>query len=149
MATSPEDALRSYLAVGDAQQFDEFTRVLHDDVVVHSPGEATYVGIAAQVATWQAAHAGLSNLQHAIKLLVVTGDLVAAHVKVSGTHEGGFLGVEPTGSRLHVDQALFARVRGGRIHEMWEVVDTGEGLRQLGVLADQSLSLTRDPANDG
>ncbi|HZW44058.1 MAG TPA: ester cyclase [Dermatophilaceae bacterium] len=149
MVTGPGDVLRSYLAAGDAQRFDEFPRVLHDAVVVHSPGGATCVGIAAQVDTWQAAHAGLSNLHHAVEQLLVSGDLVAAHVTVSGTHEGVFLGVEPTGNRLHVDQALFARVCDGGIREMWEVVDTGDGLRQLGVLAHQPLGLTRDPASDG
>lgn len=149
MVTGPGDVLRRYLAAGDSQQFDEFPRVLHDDVVVHSPGGATHVGIAAQIGSWQAAHAGLSDLDHAVERLIASGDLVAAHVTVSGTHAGVLLGVEPTGSHLHVDQALFMWARGGRIREMWEIVDTGEGLRQLGVLTDQSLSLTRDPANDG
>ena len=47
-------------------------------------------------------------------------------------HNGPFLGVEATGARVDVDQALFVRVEAGRIAEMWEVVDTGSGLRQIG-----------------
>jgi predicted ester cyclase len=119
MVTEPEDALRSYLAAGEARHFDEFSRVLHDGVVVHSPGGATYVGVDAQLAAWQAAHARL------------------------------FLGIGPTGHRLQVCQALFARVGAGRIQELWEVVDAGDGLRQLGVLADQSLDLARPSGSDG
>jgi hypothetical protein len=76
MVTEPEDASRSYLAAGEARHFDEFSRVLHDGVVVHSPGGATYVGVDAQLAAWQAAHARL------------------------------FLGIGPTGHRLQVYQAL-------------------------------------------
>lgn len=149
MATGPEDALRSYLAAGDARHFDEFARMLDDDVVVHSPGGITSVGISAQAATWQAAHAGLGDLRHTVEQLLVAGDAVAARVTVSGDHIGAFLGIQPSGNRLQVPQALFARVDAGRIQELWEVVDTGNGLRQLGALAHQSLDLTRSPESDG
>lgn len=70
--------------------------------------------------------------------------LTAARVRVIAIHHGPFLGVAATGNRLEVDQALFARVDGGRIVEMWEVVDTGSGLRQLGLLPATQL-LGPDP----
>jgi hypothetical protein len=38
-----------------------------------------------------------------------------------------------------VDQALFARLHDGQIIELWEVVDTGSGMQQLGLLVDQVL----------
>jgi predicted ester cyclase len=59
-------------------------------------------------------------------------------------HTGTFLGVPPTGATVEVDQALFARIENGRIDELWEIVDTGSGLRQLGVLGDQALGLDED-----
>ena len=139
---STGDVLRRYLAAGDAAAFDVFPQVLHDDVVVHSPGGSTHLGIAAQVAAWQAAHAGLNDLVHVVEQLVASGDVAAARVRVDGTHEGPFLGVGPTGRRLQVGQALFAQVVDGRIRELWEIVDTGDGLRQLGVLTGQSLGPT-------
>jgi predicted ester cyclase len=62
-------------------------------------------------------------------------------VLVTGVHTGTFLGIPPTGRRIEVDQALFARVERGRIGELWEIVDTGSGLRQLGVLGNQAIGL--------
>lgn len=70
----------------------------------------------------------------------MSGESVAARIVVTGTHVGPFLGVPPTGAMLRVDQALFVRFQQRRIAEMWEVVDTGSGLQQLGVLGDVPLS---------
>ena len=94
----------------------------------------------ATIATWRAARAGLSDLRHEALDAVVTGDAAAVRVEVSGRHTGDFLGVAPTGAPIRVDQALFVRVEDGRIVEMWEVVDTGSGMQQLGVLGEQQLS---------
>lgn len=41
---------------------------------------------------------------------------------------------------MDVDQAIFVKVETSQIVEMWEIVDTGSGLRQLGILDDQALS---------
>ena len=71
--------------------------------------------------------------------------MAAARIRVSGVHNGRFLGVEPTGVRVDVDQALFIRVESHRIAEMWEVVDTGSGLRQIGVIGGQALSPGAEP----
>ena len=67
--------------------------------------------------------------------------VVAGRVLVTGVHPGTGRGLPPTGRRTEVDQALFARVERGRIGELWEIVDTGSGLRQLGVLGDQAVGL--------
>lgn len=132
--------MRGYLRDGDRNDGEALRRWLHEDVTVHSPGGVTTSGIPDNVATWAAAHAGLASLRHEIQDLVVDGGLVAVRVVVTGRHHGHFLGIAPTGRQVRVDQALFARVDDGRIVEMWEVVDTGTGLQQLGVLSGQMLS---------
>jgi len=73
---------------------------------------------------------------------VVDGSgVVAGRVLVTGVHTRD---LPPTGRRIEVDQALFVRVEGGRICELWEIVDSGSGLRQLGVLGDQAIGLDED-----
>ncbi|MBW3604504.1 MAG: ester cyclase [Actinobacteria bacterium] len=137
MTVDPADVLRGYLHDGDRNDNEALARWLDPDVETHSPGGVTTVGIAAQAESWTAAHTGLGELRHEVTDVVAEGELVAARVDVTGIHHGHFLGIAPTGRRIRVDQALFARVRDGRIVEMWEVVDTGAGLRQLGVLSGQ------------
>lgn len=149
MAHDPADVLRGYLACGDAGTLDDLATWLHDDVVVHpAGGGAAYTGVPEAALTWAEAHEGLASLRHEVRDVVVQGDLAVARVRVSGTHEGVFLGLEATGRSVEVDQALFARVADGRVVELWEVTDTGQGLRQLGRLDDDQ-SLTPGPQGPG
>ena len=136
-----ERLLRSYLAAGDAFDRLALHRVLDPNVVTHSPGGEVVRGRDGLIAAWTAAHAGLAGLRHDVVDVVADDHRAVARVRVSGTHTGPFLGVPPTARRVEVDQTVWACVApeadgsgDGRIVELWEVVDTGAGLRQLGVL---------------
>ena len=133
------DILQSYLRAGDAQDYPTVARALHKDLVTHSPGGMTMRGLEANLDAWKAAHDGLDLLEHRVVAVVAEDNSVAARVAVTGRHTGSFLGVAPTGAHLAVDQALFARLHGHQIVELWEIVDTGSGLQQLGVLGPQAL----------
>lgn len=135
-----EQLLREYVRAGDSRDLPTLRRLLHPDVITHSPGGTTTRDAEGNIAAWEAAHAGLDSLAHEIQAVVAMGDVAAGRVLVSGIHSGSFLGVGPTGARIEVDQALFVKVAASRIVETWEIVDTGSGLRQLGVLDDQALS---------
>lgn len=135
-----ERLLREYVRAGDSGDYPMLRQLLHADVVTHSPGDATVHGVDGQIAAWKAAHAGLGQLIHEIRAVVGSGNTAAARARVHGVHRGRFLGVEPTGARVDVDQAIFVKVETSQIVEMWEIVDTGSGLRQLGILDDQALS---------
>lgn len=134
------DVVVAYLAAGDRGDWAQMEACLVKDIVTHSPGGTTSVGIEAQRASWSAARAGLQDLRHKVKSVLVSGQSVAVRIVVTGTHVGPFLGVPATGATIRVDQALFVRLRRRRIAELWEIVDSGAGLQQLGVLGDQPLS---------
>lgn len=134
------DVVVAYLAAGDRGDWDQMEACLANDLVTHSPGGTTSVGREAQRASWSAAREGLQDLRHEVKSVLVSGESVAVRIVVTGTHVGPFLGVPATGVAIRVDQALFVRLRRRQIAEMWEIVDSGAGLQQLGVLGDQPLS---------
>jgi len=135
-----ERLLREYLEAGDGGDYAALERVLHSEVTTHSPGDVTTHGVDSQILAWKTAHEGLDDLRHEIETVVASGASAAARVRVSGVHRGTFLGVEPTEVPIEVDQALFLQTDRGRVVEMWEIVDTGSGLRQLGLVGDQPLS---------
>ena len=137
---SADELLRQYVHAGDARDYSALKRLLDANVLTHSPGGVETIGIDGQIAAWSAAHKGLEELRHEVRDVVARGNTAAARIRVSGVHNGQFLGVDATGARVDVDQALFVRIESGRIAEMWEVVDTGSGLRQIGVIKDQILS---------
>lgn len=66
--------------------------------------------------------------------VVASGDTVAMRVTLSGTHEGEFMGFEPTGESFEVANMAFTRVTDGRIAERWVLPDAYGMLEQLGVL---------------
>lgn len=134
------EVLRAYVNAGDSEDYAALRRYLAEDVVTHSPGGIVTEGVDAHVRSWVAGHEGLAMLRHEIKSVISAGVVAAARIFVTGVHNGRFLDLEPTGARVGVDQALFVRVEAGLIAEIWEVVDTGSALRQMGVLGDQPLA---------
>ena len=146
MTLQVESVLRSYLAAGDNADYAEMTRWLDDRVVVHSPGGATNHGIGANIAAWVAAHEGLADLTHEIHEVIAQPPWVVARIVITGNHHGSFLGLASTGKSIRVDHALFARVADGRMVELWEIVDTGRALQQLGVMSGQALAPGERPS---
>ncbi len=64
------------------------------------------------------------------------GDMVADHWHMEGTHGGPFMGIPPTGRRVHVEGIEVFRMSGGQIVERWAQVDTMGLLRQLGAIPE-------------
>jgi predicted ester cyclase len=125
---------------GDRGDFVDMRALLDERIVTHSPGGTERVGFEALRRSWAAAHEGLGDLRHDVQDVLVTGASAASRIVVTGVHSGPLLGVAGTWAVLRVEQALSVRVTSGRIAEILEVVDTGAGLRQLGVLGDQPLT---------
>ncbi|MDQ3725045.1 MAG: ester cyclase [Actinomycetota bacterium] len=71
------------------------------------------------------------DLDHEIELLVAEGDLVAAHQRWRGTHEGEFLGVLETGKAVEFTSTAVLRLRDGLIAQAWDEVDIAGLLTQL------------------
>jgi predicted ester cyclase len=66
--------------------------------------------------------------------LIAEGDKVVAHFKCSGTHEGEWLGVPPTGRRFErVDEMYIFEVHEGRLVSALGVEDNLSRLGQLGI----------------
>lgn len=64
---------------------------------------------------------------------IAEGDLVAMRVTLSGTHDGEFMGIEPTGREFEVGNMVFTRLDDGKIAERWVQPDALGLLAQLGV----------------
>lgn len=50
-------------------------------------------------------------------------DRAAARLVHSGTHQGAWRGLPPTGRTIEVEEMMFFRFEDGRIGEVWEVTD--------------------------
>ena len=66
--------------------------------------------------------------------VIAEGDQVAMHSTWSGTHEGTFMGIPPTGRHVEVHHMYLFRIRGGRVTEYRAVRDDLTMMGQLGLL---------------
>ena len=66
--------------------------------------------------------------------LVAEGDKVVIHMTWSGTQQGEFMGIPPTGQPISVGVFDILRIAGGQIVEHWGLTDTMSMMQQLGVM---------------
>ena len=105
----------------------------HPDVVAHSlaPEPLGLNGLKQFYAElWQA----FPDLHIEIEDLIGDGDRVAWRLIVTGTHEGEFKGVSPTGKRVKFAAGYIFRVENGKIVERWTNFDRLGLLVQLGAI---------------
>ena len=111
-------------------QPDVAREILADDFVDRTgPVEygAKEAGIGWFAYMWQA----FPDFSVRIKLQIAEGDLVATLKTFSGTHEGEFMGIPPTGKHVAFDVFDMLRVRDGRVVEHWNVEDLSALMKQL------------------
>jgi ketosteroid isomerase-like protein len=112
-----------WLEAGDRGDLDAFDDLLHPQAVVHAPRGLSTTSCEAEKAVWSTALDAIPDLRHDVREVVVDGDVEMARVVVTGTMRHGFGGLEPTGRPFHLDQAVIAHLRDGRIIEAWEIAD--------------------------
>lgn len=77
---------------------------------------------------------GFSDFHAAITSEVENDGLVAMTMTLTGTHDGEFDGLPPTGASINLPIAVFTRVEENRIIEDREFYDTARMLAQLGLV---------------
>jgi steroid delta-isomerase-like uncharacterized protein len=66
--------------------------------------------------------------------LIAEDDKVVIRNTVTGTHQGEYRGVPPTGKSVSYNEIFIFRFADGKIAEVWGVVDVYAQLRQLGMI---------------
>lgn len=113
-------------AVG-ARDLDAVDRLLAPDFR-HDGEERGHAGQREAVAAFLE---GFSDLRHEVLLCLGEDDLVAAHQRWTGTHDGDFLGVPATGRSVSFTSTAVLRVADGLIAEAWDQVDVAGLLAQV------------------
>ena len=74
------------------------------------------------------------DLKATIEHLIAEGDEVVLHMTWTGTHEGEFMGIPPTGKRISINVIDILGMAEGKCVEHWGVMDSMAMMQQLGVV---------------
>lgn len=110
--------IEDVFATGDETLLAE---VFAPDVVDHHPAPGQAPGRDGIAEVLRAFHAAFPDQRLALQGVVVDGDTAADWWEFTGTHTGPLLGVPPTGRRVTFRGCDVARIRDGRITEIWHV----------------------------
>lgn len=115
---------------GDVELLDEIAVSDYDE---HSPfpGQPNGLeGLRARVGAILAAFRPTFTLHE----VVCDGDTVLAYWSNTGTHQGEFMGIPPTGRAVTISGVDIHRLREGRLAEHWHVIEELQMLQQLGLI---------------
>jgi len=125
----------------NAGDIDGFGRQLADDFVERNevPGiPPTKAGV---IQYFQMLLASFPDFRMDVEDVIASSDKAVARVRVTGTHNGEFMGIPATGKSAAVNLIDITRFGDdGLAHEHWGVVDQLALMQQLGVI------LARPPA---
>ena len=114
----------------DLSHLDSYMR---DDYIQHNPdvpqGKKGFIDFFKQ--TFKA----IPDFKYTLKKIVAESDLVMIYCTTSGTHTGGeWLGKQATGNKLDFNVVDIFRIQDGMIAEHWDVADTFELFKQVGII---------------
>lgn len=133
-----DEVLGRYASAYNENRFDRLEEVLHPEFTIYGalgadgPRDRDGYREAAE-----ALHDAFPDLQIAPDegLSRIYEDDTSGHrVRFTGTHEGPFFGIDPTGNAVDVRWPWFARWEDGMILEKWDHPDVFTLLQQLGVV---------------
>ena len=114
-----------------AKTIDE---VVDADLVFHTRAPIQATGVEALKQVWALLLRAFPDIRVTTEDEIDAGDKVVYRNTVTGTHLGEYRGIAPTGRAIAYDEIFILRFAGGRIAEIWGVVDTLSQLQQLGAV---------------
>ncbi len=117
--TALADLYQSYSACLNRQDWPNLHRFVADD----ARHNGRPFGLAGYRAMLERDFEEIPDLQFAIELLICEPPHVASRLRFDCRPKGLFLGLPVNGKRVVFAENVFYRFRGGKIEEVWSVVD--------------------------
>jgi steroid delta-isomerase-like uncharacterized protein len=135
MAVGVELIQRFYDDVIGKGDLEVVTELTADDFVDHEeglPGQPSGLeGVKFFVNTMREA---FPDIKATVGESLEEGNLASAHVTLSGTHKGEFMGVPASDKTFEIETIDIIRVEDGKCAEHWGVTDTMSLMQQIGAV---------------
>jgi steroid delta-isomerase-like uncharacterized protein len=108
--------------------------VVDPNVRIGTPLPVDGTGAQALKQVWTILLRAYPDLHVTVEDLIADADKLVARNTVTGTHQGEYMGIPPTGKSVTYNEIFIFRFADGRIAETWGVVDVFSQMKQLGVI---------------
>lgn len=130
---------QDYTEMWNEREYSKIPDLVAESFVVHNAalpeGEARgHDGLEEWIRT---VTSGFPDFHVDIRNLLANEEMVMVEVTYTMTHEGEFVGVEPTGREVELPGMAKLLTEGGRVTEHWDYVDRQDLFEQLGVTEGQ------------
>jgi len=115
-------------------KFDVFEELFADDFVDHTPQPGMTPNKDGVRDLYHRLRVAFPDFRADIHWQAADGELVTTYKTYHGTHQGMFLGVAPTGRKIHFETVDVMRVHNGKITDHWGVGNLFSLMQQLGIL---------------
>jgi steroid delta-isomerase-like uncharacterized protein len=131
-------ARRGYEAINQ-NNLDALDEVVAPDITDHDPAPGQAPGLEGVKQWFSSMHTAFPDFRMNVEDMIAEGDKVVARVRLSGTHQGEFMGIDATGNRVTITGIDILRVNAdGKIVERWGNFDDLGVMQQLGVMEPPS-----------
>lgn len=116
----------------NGHKLDNLDTFVHGDIMNHTAVPAKQRGIENFKAVMNWLLTTVPDQHWSIEDMISEEDKVVCRITWSGTHQGEFMGIAPTGKRFSVEHIHIFRITDGKLSEHWAVRDDLNMIRQLG-----------------
>lgn len=120
--------------IGNEGYLDLVDEHLADDWVGHNSAVPEPIGPDGLKEFASTLRTAFADLENTVEDVIAEGDMVAIRTRFTGTHEGEFMGIEPTGTEVEIQEFTIARLEDGKVVETRSQPDVMGMMLQLGVV---------------
>ena len=129
---------QAYEAINQ-NNLDALDEIVASDIVDHDPVPGQGPGLEGVKQYFSSMHTAFPDFRMNVEDMIAEGDKVVARVRLSGTHQGEFMGIDATGNRVTIKGIDILRINAdGKIIERWGNFDDLGMMQQLGVMEPPS-----------
>lgn len=122
---------RWYDALWNPWNTQVLPEITHPDVRLRGSLGTSWSGHDGVSAYMGAVQGAFPDFRNEVLSLLVEGELALAHLRYTGTHEGHFQGIEPTGRRICYEGLARFQAQAGKLRQVWVLGDTASLFQQL------------------
>lgn len=131
MSEQNKAAMQSFYDAINAGQLDAIVGLMTPGFIEHEEFPGIPPTAAGVRQLFEMLRTAFSDFRIEVDALLAEGNMVVARGRMTGTHQGEFMGMAPTGKAMATPFADFIRFEGGKAAEHWGVTDSGAMMQQL------------------